>query len=600
MHSRKVSMKRFTAICLSILMFASSITVHANEDYSANSWRYRDGEPIVSDQSISLASDNSMAWVKENGVIYNGVGDPIPNAISKGIDVSEWQGNIDWDRVKNTDVEFAIIRCGFAGNYSKYDDKKFVRNVKECQRLGIPFGVYLYSYAQDVEDAKDEANHTLRLLQGLNLSYPVFYDLEENSVMSTVSKSTIAKVAETYVSMIKAAGYNCGVYANLYWFNNYLTDPYFDSVMKWVAQYNVECNYQKYYSMWQGTSNGYVDGIAGNVDINVTFDSMQQMGWVQEKDGWYYYSNDGTKLTSQWIGNYYVGADGKMLTNQWIGDYYVDANGLWSPDHWINNDGKWWYRHQDGTYTKNDFEVIDNQTYYFDNDGYRVTGWKQVENDKYYFNASGIMATDQWINTYYYVDENGKMVKNKWLGIYYLDSNGVWQPDRWIYNGRWWYRYGDGSYPVNKFDVVNNNVYYFDSNGYVVTGWQVINGNWYYFNGSGAMLKSQWIGNYYVGKDGIMAKSQWIGNDYVDSNGVWTPARWVFDGKWWYRYGDGSYPTHKFDTINGCTYYFDDAGYVLTGWNQINNQWYYFNGNGSMIKNAWVGNYYLGSDGKMV
>ena len=503
MRSRKVSMKRFTAICLSILMFASSITVHASEDYSANSWRYRDGEPIVSKQSISLASDNSMAWVKENGVIYNGVGDPIPNAISKGIDVSEWQGNIDWNRVKNTDVEFAIIRCGFAGNYSKYDDKKFVRNVKECQRLGIPFGVYLYSYAQDVEDAKDEANHTLRLLQGLNLSYPVFYDLEENSVMSTVSKSTIAKVAETYVSMIKAAGYNCGVYANLYWFNNYLTDPYFDSVMKWVAQYNVECNYQKYYSMWQGTSSGYVDGIAGNVDINVTFDSMQQMGWVQEKDGWYYYSNDGTKLTSQWIGNYYVGADGKMLTNQWIGDYYVDANGLWSPD-------------------------------------------------------------------------------------------------RWIYNGRWWYRYGDGSYPVNKFDVVNNNVYYFDSNGYVVTGWQVINGNWYYFNGSGAMLKSQWIGNYYVGKDGIMAKSQWIGNDYVDSNGVWTPARWVFDGQWWYRYGDGSYPTHKFDTINGCTYYFNDAGYVLTGWNQINNQWYYFNGNGSMIKNAWVGNYYLGSDGKMV
>ena len=600
MRSRKVSMKRFTAICLSILMFASSITVHASEDYSANSWRYRDGEPIVSDQSISLASDNSMAWAKENGVIYNGVGDPIPNAISKGIDVSEWQGNIDWNRVKNTDVEFAIIRCGFAGNYSKYDDKKFVRNVKECQRLGIPFGVYLYSYAQDVEDAKDEANHTLRLLQGLNLSYPVFYDLEENSVMSTVSKSTIAKVAETYVSMIKEAGYNCGVYANLYWFNNYLTDPYFDSVMKWVAQYNVECNYQKYYSMWQGTSSGYVDGIAGNVDINVTFDSMQQMGWVQEKDGWYYYSNDGTKLTSQWIGNYYVGADGKMLTNQWIGDYYVDANGLWSPDHWINNGGKWWYRHQDGTYTKNDFEVIDNQTYYLDNDGYRVTGWKQVENDKYYFNASGIMATDQWINTYYYVDENGKMVKNKWLGIYYLDSNGVWQPDRWIYNGRWWYRYGDGSYPVNKFDVVNNNVYYFDSNGYIVTGWQVINGNWYYFNGSGAMLKSQWIGNYYVGKDGIMAKSQWIGNDYVDSNGVWTPARWVFDGQWWYRYGDGSYPTHKFDTINGYTYYFNDAGYVLTGWNQINNQWYYFNGNGSMIKNAWVGNYYLGSDGKMV
>ena len=76
------------------------------------------------------------------------------------------------------------------------------------------------------------------------------------------------------------------------------------------------------------------------VDIDVTFDSSRKLGWVQEKEGWYYYSNDGTKLTSQWIGNYYVGEDGKMLTNQWIGDRYVDANGLWSPDHWINNGGK--------------------------------------------------------------------------------------------------------------------------------------------------------------------------------------------------------------------------------------------------------------------
>ena len=293
--------------------------------------------------------------------------------------------------------------------------------------------------------------------------------------------------------------------------------------------------------------------------------NMYVKGWKQIQSKYYYFDTNGVMLSNQWIGNYYVGQDGAMLTSQWIKDRYVDANGLWSPDHWINNDGKWWYRHQDGTYTKNDFEVIDNQTYYFDSDGYRVTGWRQIKSDWYYFNASGIMATDQWINTYYYVDENGKMVKNKWIGTFYVDANGVWQPDRWVYNGRWWYRYGDGSYPRNKFDVINNNVYYFDSNGYVVTGWQVINGNWYYFNGSGAMLKSQWIGNYYVGKDGIMATSSWVDNNqyYVNENGVYVPGRWVQYGSRWCYYAGNVYAKNITLNIGGKAYTFDSEGYLV-------------------------------------
>ncbi len=117
------------------------------------------------------------------------------------------------------------------------------------------------------------------------------------------------------------------------------------------------------------------------------------------------------------------------------------------------------------------------------------------------------------------------MAKSKWIGTFYVDANGVWQPDRWIYNGRWWYRYGVGSYARNKFDVINNNVYYFDNGGYMVTGWQVINNNWYYFNCSGAMVKNAWVGNYYLQSDGIMATNTWIGNYYVDANGYWTKSR---------------------------------------------------------------------------
>ena len=252
--------------------------------------------------------------------------------------------------------------------------------------------------------------------------------------------------------------------------------------------------------------------------------NMYVKGWKQIQSKYYYFDTNGVMLSNQWIGNYYVGQDGAMLTSQWIKDRYVDANGLWSPDHWINNGGKWWYRHQDGTYTKNDFEVIDNQTYYFDSDGYRVTGWRQIKSDWYYFNASGIMVKNSWAGNYF-LEKDGKMAKSKWIGTFYVDANGVWQPDRWIYNGRWWYRYGDGSYPRNKFDVINNNVYYFDNGGYMVTGWQVINNNWYYFNGSGAMVKNAWVGNYYLQSDGIMATNTWIGNYYVDANGYWTKSR---------------------------------------------------------------------------
>ena len=104
--------------------------------------------------------------------------------------------------------------------------------------------------------------------------------------------------------------------------------------------------------MWQATSSGYVNGIQGNVDINIGFDSIRKCGWVKENGSWYYYSNDEQVLTNQWIGNYYVGSDGKMLTNKWIGNCYVDATGLWQPNKWMN-DGQWWFRYGDGSYPVN-------------------------------------------------------------------------------------------------------------------------------------------------------------------------------------------------------------------------------------------------------
>ncbi|MCM1295621.1 MAG: hypothetical protein NC311_08760 [Muribaculaceae bacterium] len=184
-----------------------------------------------------------------------------------GIDVSEFQGVIDWEKAKKGGVEFAILRCGFGQNTTKQDDKQFARNASECERLGIPYGVYLYSYATDVIKAKSEADHVLRLIKGKKLVYPVFYDLED-AATAKCSKIVIGDMAEVFCNAVSDAGYKVGIYANTSWFNNILTDSRFDKWDKWVAQYYKECQYGKPYIGWQYSSTTKVDGISTNCDAN--------------------------------------------------------------------------------------------------------------------------------------------------------------------------------------------------------------------------------------------------------------------------------------------------------------------------------------------
>ncbi len=239
-----------------------------------NSWRYVDGENILQsgDSDIDLAS--AGAWGKENGVFYNDSGQIIDGATMKGIDVSKHQGSINWNQVKNTDVDYAIIRCGFGDNYSSQDDSQWSANANACTSLGIPFGVYIYSYAQNTSQAKSEADHVLRLVKGYNLDFPIYIDLEDNT-QSGLSASTLGNIAKTFCDTVQNAGYEVGVYANKYWWTSKLTSSVFNnsSWHKWVAQYNSNCTYSGDYEMWQATSSGKVSGISGNVDLNFYFGS---------------------------------------------------------------------------------------------------------------------------------------------------------------------------------------------------------------------------------------------------------------------------------------------------------------------------------------
>lgn len=179
----------------------------------------------------------------------------------KLIDVSEHQGKINWEKVK-PQIDGAILRCGYGMDQPDQDDVEFKRNADECTRLGIPFGVYIYSYADSIEKAKSEAEHVLRLVDGYRLSYPVYLDLEENGTQ----KGAIER-ARVFGEIIEKAGYWCGVYANLNWWENYLVG--LEQFTKWVAQYNDKCEYTgEHLDIWQYTSKGKVDGIEGNVDMN--------------------------------------------------------------------------------------------------------------------------------------------------------------------------------------------------------------------------------------------------------------------------------------------------------------------------------------------
>lgn len=251
-------MKRILCLVLACLMAGALVVpaMGAEVQDRANSWRYSDGLLTGGEAPVLQAA-------------YH------PDATLQGIDVSSWQGRIDWDKVKAAGIDFAIIRCGYGMDQTDQDDEYFEFNASECERVGIPYGVYIYSYADSVYRAESEADHVLRLIQGHSLSYPVYFDMEDASTLS-VGKDGLAAIATAFCSKITAAGYPVGIYANLNWWTNYLTDPCFDNWYRWMAQYNSSCSYTGTYAMWQYTSSGTVDGISGRVDMNY------QIGWPQD------------------------------------------------------------------------------------------------------------------------------------------------------------------------------------------------------------------------------------------------------------------------------------------------------------------------------
>ena len=323
---------------------------------------------------------------------------------------------------------------------------------------------------------------------------------------------------------------------------------------------------------------GVLTVLATPIAVNTvaSSDALAAQGWVKTGNAWYFYNQNGVLARNAWAGNYWLGADGKMVTNAWVdnGRYYVDANGAWvkgaqkpavaQKQGWVQSGGAWYYYYQ-GNVVVNAW--VGN--YWLGADGRMATSsW--VDNGRYYVGSNGEWVRNAqkpeekkqgWVkdsNTWYYYNTDGTLARNKWAGNYWLGADGRMSTNSWVDNGR----------------------YYVGSNGEWIRnaqkpeekkqGWVKESNTWYYYNTDETLARNKWVGNYWLGADGRMATNSWVDNNryYVGTNGAWIK--------------DARHPEEK-----------------KQGWVKESNTWYYYNTDGTLERNKWAGNYWLGADGRM-
>ena len=525
---KKLFMK-FCVVVLSCFMVFNTayLPSYAEDEMSyyeqndlANSFRYTDGQmKDRGDANYAARATTNSGWPND------------PKAICKGIDVSYHNGTIDWKRVKQSEVEYAIIRCGYGTNDKNQDDKKWEENVKGCIDNNIPYGVYLYSYADTVEKASSEADHAIRLLQGKKLKYPVYYDLEEDKLRDKISKQTIADIAQTFCDKLSAKGYTVGIYANKDWFTNYLTDSRFNNWTKWVAQYNTVCNYKGKYDMWQCSSTGRVPGISGNVDLNYSYSPFENSygggntnnggttnkysDGLNEIEGELYYFKNNRIDTSysglaQYGNEWYYIENGKVnwnytgLAQRGIEWFYIEKGKLnWNHSGIVEYNNQWFYVERgrlNWNYTG--LGQSGNDWYYSVggrvNWGYtglvqRGNEWFYIENGKLNWNHSGIVEYNkQW----FYV-ERGRLNWN-YTGLgqsgndwYYIERGRVnWGYTGLVQKGNEWFYVKGGKLDWSYTGLVQKgNEWFFVRNGRLDWGYTGLacNGEYYFYVKNGRL-----------------------------------------------------------------------------------------------------------------
>lgn len=190
----------------------------------------------------------------------------------KGIDISEWQTDVDYMNLKSQGIDFAIISCGYGKNASQ-KDKMFEKHYAGLKYAGIKVGCYLYSYCNKVENAVLEAKNCLEFIKGKQFDLPIFYDLEDK-ITRPCGRIEITQMAINFCEEIENNGYKAGIYANLDWFTNLIDINKVKDYKLWLAQWTNNPTTNFHYDYWQYTDKGKVEGITGNVDMNYCYSDL--------------------------------------------------------------------------------------------------------------------------------------------------------------------------------------------------------------------------------------------------------------------------------------------------------------------------------------
>ena len=201
----------------------------------------------------------------------------------RGIDVSEHQASIDWEKVSESGVEFAIIRLGYTGNDTgtKYLDVEFEENVKGAARNGIDVGVYYFSQAITVEEAIEEAKFVCEHLRGKDIKMPVAFDMEpltgtESDRISGLSMREITEIADAFCTVVEKHGYDTLIYGNPTWIYSHFNLSLLTHRKIWLAHYNHATKFPYKYVIWQYSDSGTIEGISTGVDLNIQFIEKKQ------------------------------------------------------------------------------------------------------------------------------------------------------------------------------------------------------------------------------------------------------------------------------------------------------------------------------------
>jgi len=364
-------------------------------------------------------------------------GTAVTGVVARGIDVSHWRGSIDWKKAVNDDVSFAMLGTRYSGQVDPY----FREYAEKAHAAGIQVGAYIYSYALDVASAEAEADFVLDLIKDYPISFPIAYDLEDNS-QAGLSPQQLAEMVNAFCGKIEAAGYYPLLYANDYWLANRI-DMSMVNYDVWVARYNVKHAFNTPV-MWQATSSGSIDGINGNVDINFLYQDLSK--------------NIASDLWRTIHGSVYYYHDYMMQKNTWIDDgtgwFYLNASGQ-PATGWLSQKGVSYY--------------LDTAT------GKMSQGWLKMTDGWHYFNGGGAMKTG-WIN-------DGS-------GWFYLNASGLMSTG-WIQDGQNWYLLGNTGAMTTGWQLVNGSWYYLSGSGVRKTGWVGSDSAWYYLNpADGVMLSN--------------------------------------------------------------------------------------------------------------